>query len=68
MFSMSIALNWRWIVLQVVCTVAVWLFADRRGRTSMQRYSDELRVAARELSMQSEQLTSVKEVSFSKLF
>lgn len=68
MFSMSIALNWRWIVLQVVCTVAVWLLADRRGRTSMQRYSDELRVAARELSMQSEQLTSVKEVSFSKLF
>lgn len=67
MFSVFIEFNWRWILLQIVCTAAVWLFADRRGRSAMQRYSDELRVAARELSMQSEQLTSVKEVSFSNL-
>eukprot|EP00177_Eucheuma_denticulatum_P004201 GFKZ01007619.1.p1 GENE.GFKZ01007619.1~~GFKZ01007619.1.p1 ORF type:complete len:1145 (+),score=202.32 GFKZ01007619.1:2024-5458(+) len=58
-----VSFSWVWILLVFLCAVAFLLLADRRGRSAMQSYSDELHRAARELTLRSNELTSMREAA-----
>lgn len=56
-------MDWSWLLWQVTFAFLLCFVATRRSRSSMQRYADDLRLAAHELSVQSQQLTVVEEAA-----
>lgn len=56
-------MHWTWVSLLLCCGVVVWFAYVARVRSSIQKYADDLRKVMRDMQQQTQQLTSVREVS-----
>lgn len=60
-------MHWMWIPLLVVAAILCALTSVFRLRSSIQKHTDELRRVMREMQLQTEQFTKVREVGSSSI-
>eukprot|EP00178_Gracilaria_changii_P004088 TRINITY_DN162_c0_g1_i10.p1 TRINITY_DN162_c0_g1~~TRINITY_DN162_c0_g1_i10.p1 ORF type:complete len:306 (+),score=56.22 TRINITY_DN162_c0_g1_i10:2044-2961(+) len=56
-------MNWTWISVLLCAAILAWLAFVARVRSSIQKYADDLRNVMRDMQLQTQQLTNVREAA-----